>query len=224
MNGEVEKIIILYFSPLGIDVSISQENKRYRVTIGVNVYCTCTPSQRADRKTCCHAVWVFQNLFEVSDDDATMAQISLDEAKIRSLHENCPNEVPENLARCLQKEIKRHLHPRLVSHPSRDAPQYWMVDRRSGKAVKCSGCLQKDIIKTGMIHLRVEGGLLVLKNEMVVQPPLRFCAKAKCVTNIKSKFNNVRNLTSMEVKVEESFQLAEEERSSLLQKGFILKQ
>ena len=56
-------------------MSIVQDGKRYRVTIGKNVFCSCTPSQRADKKTCSHMIWVHMNLLDFAEDDILIAQV-----------------------------------------------------------------------------------------------------------------------------------------------------
>ena len=73
-----------------------------------------------------------------------------------------------------------------------------------------------------MVHAVVDGLLYVAKNDAVYETTLRFCAKAKCVTDIRSKMNNIRNLASMEVQVDGSLILTEEERADLMQEGFVL--
>ena len=216
------KFHLFFLHLIVIEVSISQDGKRFRVTVGSTVHCTCTPSQRADRKTCSHSVWVLMNLFKVEEDDDTLAQINLDMVKVRALSSACPSEIPPTLSKCLVKIIQRNFHPRIMIHASRDAAQVWRLERKSGKKSMCSSCLKRNILTSGMVHAVVDGLLYVAKNDAVYETTLRFCAKAKCVTDIRSKMNNIRNLASMEVPVDGSLILTEEERADLMQEGFVL--
>ena len=111
------------------------------------------------------------------------------------------------------------------SHPKCDDEQTWVLQRKPGtKKSTCSGCLKKDQIDPGMLHLAVEGLLYIRKHNNVVQTVLRFCLSRKCVTDIRSKMNNIRNLTSMEIKEHESLTsdpLTASERDDIVKKGFI---
>ena len=150
-------------------MSILRENNRHRVTIGENVYCTCTPSQRADRKTCCHVLWVYVNLFGMEEDDNTIAQVNLDRAKLGSLYQKCPDNAPENLSKCLQKAVKRTFHPMILIHPKCDAEQTWYVQRKPGnKTSTCAGCIKKGQIMPGAVHLFVEGLLFLTKQNWII--------------------------------------------------------
>ena len=96
-------------------MSILRDNNRYRVTIGENVYCTCSPSQRADRNICCHAVWVYLNLFDLLEDNDIIPQVRLDLAQLNILFTKCPDNVPQNLSTCLEKPVKRTFDPMIES-------------------------------------------------------------------------------------------------------------
>ena len=206
-------------------MSILRDNNRFRVTIGENVYCTCSPSQRADRNICCHAVWTFLNLFELKEDDDTIAQVRLDRSQLVFFYDKCPDTIPQNLSTCLQKPVKRTFHPRIASHPKCDVEQIWYVQRKPGsKSSTCAGCIKKGKILPEMVHLSVEGLLYLHDQQQVVETTHRFCPLKKCATDIKSKVNNIRNLDSMEIKEHESLSLkplTESEREEIRKQGFI---
>ena len=206
-------------------MSILRDNNRHRVTIGENVYCTCSPSQRADRNICCHAVWVYLNLFGLPEINEIIPQVRLDLAQLNILFKKCPDNIPQHLSTCLEKPIKRTFDPMITSHPKCDNEQTWVLQRKPGtKKSTCSGCLKKDKIDPGMLHLSVEGLLYVRRHNNVVQTVLRFCLTRKCVTDIRSKMNNIRNLTSMGTKEHESLSsdpLTASEREEIIKEGFI---
>ena len=82
----------------GIEVVVQEEQKRYRVSIGEDVFCTCTPSQRADRKICNHVIWVYMNLLKFTEDDVTIGQIHTDTPTLMKLLNICPLSIPDNLS------------------------------------------------------------------------------------------------------------------------------
>ena len=70
------------------------------------------------------------------------------------------------------------------------------------------------------LYLRVSG-LLLLKEEKVIETDHHFCVKKKCVTEIKTRMNNIRNLESMEV-TEDTVPLSEADRAIVRSAGFII--
>ena len=202
-------------------MSVLRANERHRVTIGENVFCTCTPSQRADRKTCCHVVWVYVNLFNLQEDNPLLPQVFLDRANLTSLIRKCPDDIPENLSRCLQKVGKRNFPALILQHPKCQEEQMWVVSRKStNRYSTCAGCDKKKCIGPNALYLCVSG-LLLLKQEKVIETDHHFCVKKKCVTEIKTRMNKIRNLESMEV-TEDTVPLSEADRAIVRSAGFII--
>ena len=62
----------------------------------------------------------------------------------------------------------------------------------------CSGCLHPRCIQNNDLHLYVQG-LLLLKEERVVDTKLRFSLSARCANGISSSYNNIRPLVNKSV-------------------------
>lgn len=163
---------------LGIDVTILRDNL-YLVSFSENVFCTCTPSQRADRKTCCHVIWLLLNLFGMEEEGNILAQDSLDRSTLSVLYQKCHDNVPEALSKCFERPVKRIFHPLITSHDLCDTEQTWYVQRKKRKASTCAGCLKKDI---DCIYLAVYGLIFLKAQNLVVQTMHRFCPSRSCVT------------------------------------------
>ena len=146
------QFILSLFS--GIEVSIIENTRRFRVTIGQNVFCSCTPSQRADRKVCSHSIWILLNLFKLAEDNLEIAQVYLAEGTYRRITAACPDNAPDHLLQCLEKtNRKRAHHPRISNHAQFEKEQTWYLERKKGsRSARCSGCLTKGIIKDGTVH------------------------------------------------------------------------
>ena len=75
----------------------------------------------------------------------------------------------------------------------------WYLGRKvSGSPCRCSGCLRPRCIQSNDLHLYVQG-LLLLKEQRVVDTKLRFCLSARCVNGISSSYNNIRSLGNKSV-------------------------
>ena len=186
------------------------------------MFCTCTPSQRADRKVCPHSIWVHLNLFNLAEDDLTIAQVYIDEMIFRKLSSACPDQIPDRLQRCLEKTNRRNYHPRVSSHSKFEEEQIWQLERKTGRPSRCSSCLVKDKITDGTVHASVRGLLYLQEDDRVVETTLRFCAKKNCVTNIKNSKISVRNLNTMIIIPAETLVLSEIERQNIVEEGFII--
>ena len=88
------------------------------------------------------------------------------------------------------------------------------------KTLQC-WCAILGAILPWAVHLFVEGLLYLTKHNQVVETTHRFCPTKKCVTDIKSKMNNIRNLDTMEIKEDESYPLTPSERDTLQIAGFV---
>ena len=97
-------------------VEIEQSKRKFKVTFAEDIFCTCSPSQRVDRKTCSHVIWLYKNLFKMSDDDIQIAQVTANTEELKKLINACPDEVPLALKECY-RGLERKYHPR-VRRPS----------------------------------------------------------------------------------------------------------
>ena len=190
-------------------------------TIG-NIFCTCTPTQRADRKICSHIVWTYLNLIKVEETNKLLAQIYLSDQGYKHVAEKCPDEIPQNLKSCVVNSARIY-HVQLKSHSLFDAAQTWNLERKANsRSATCGGCLTKACIKEGDLHLSVEGLLFLSDQNRVVVTTIRFCLNSDCVTNIKSKFNNIRELNELKVHCSFKESLSGDEIEKLDEKGFSL--
>ena len=214
---------IFYFHAIiGVEVSVICVNERSRVTFSDNIFCTCKPSQRSDRKTCAHVLWVFLNLFGLSEDDPLLPQLRLERASLNALYDKCPDAIPANLGKCLVKVTRRTLHPEIKKHPRCNEEQEWVVSRkRTNRNSSCAGCGTKNIIKPNDLYLRVSGLLYRENTGRVVAADHHFCVKKSCVTKIKTKLNNIRNQESMEVTEDAEAPLQPNDKALVRDAGFI---
>ena len=90
-----------------VEISLEQYKKKFEVNIDSEVFCTCSPSKRTDRKICPHIIWIYLNLFHLDESDPTLAQISFSSLEISNLISLCPDEIPENLDLDLDLELQR---------------------------------------------------------------------------------------------------------------------
>ena len=75
----------------------------------------------------------------------------------------------------------------------------WYLGRKvSGSACHCSGCLRPGCIQNNDFCLYVQG-LLLLKEQRVVDTKPRSCLSACCVNGISSSHNNIRPLGNKSV-------------------------
>ena len=68
----------------------------------------------------------------------------------------------------------------------------------SGSPRRCSGCFHPRCIQNNDLHL-YEQGLLLLKEQHVVDTKLRFCLSARCGNGILSSYNNISPLGNKSV-------------------------
>ena len=81
--------------------------------------------------------------------------------------------------------------------------------------------MKKDAITSGDVHLCVSGGILYLATcDKVVEGPLRFCPKEKCVTNINRNNNNIRDLLMHTQIVCDVADIRTEEEEAIKAEGF----
>ena len=64
--------------------------------------------------------------------------------------------------------------------------------------------------------------LYLPEQDRVVSTTIKFCLKEDCCTNIKSKFNNIRELNELKVNCSFKDSLTEEEKNKLNKKRFEL--
>ena len=98
-----------------MEIELDQCNKVFKVTIGEEVFCTCTPSQRADRKICSHVLWTYINVFKLEESNPLIARVSFLSHDLRVITIKCPSAIPEELKQCLKKDARKY-HEKLKSH------------------------------------------------------------------------------------------------------------
>ena len=154
--------------------------------------CSCSSSTAANRKTCCHIVWVLHYVFSVEKWNSVLAQIEISRDIFDEMRESLHHELPESVTQC---ENGRTFSAKLKNHPRFETEQIWYLSvKKSGAPSRCSGCMVPKQIKIGDLHLYVKGLLYLEKDDRVAETKLRFCLKRKCVTNINSSYNNIRPL------------------------------
>ena len=84
---------------------------------------------------------------------------------------------------------KRNFHALILQHPKCQEEQMWVVSRKStNRYSTCAGCDKKKCIGPNALYLCVSG-LLLLKQEKVIETDHHFCIKKKCVTEIKTRIS-----------------------------------
>ena len=164
----------------------------FNVQIGTNFLCSCSLSTVANRKTCCHIVWVLHYVFSVEKSNSVLTQIEVSREIFDEMRESLPHELPESVTQC---ENGRTFSAKLKNHPRFETEQIWYLSvKKSGAPSRCSSCMVPKQIKIGDLHLYVKGLLYLEKDDRVVETKLRSCLKRKCVANINSSYNNIRPL------------------------------
>ena len=162
-------------------------------------------------------------MFKLTEDNVALAQVHIDLVTLANFLEICPLTIPENLRNCLEKRRERTYHPRVRSHPDFEKLQTWFVSKKKGKAARCSGCLKKDMVKDGDLHLYVTALLYIKNIDDVKETKLRFCMKRSCVTNIRGTLSNVKNMDArMKVSRCPDAVLSVEEENDVLGAGFVI--
>ena len=201
-------------------VKIEESGKIQKVEVGLEIYCSCTKSHRADRRTCIHIVWCFNKLCSVDLSSDMMAQVSLEEFELQSLTLALPSTIPPLLAVCQQSNA-RVFNDLIKNHPKFDIINDWYVGiKRSQKPCRCGGCLVVGIIKCGDLHLFTKGILYLPKQNKVVETTMRFCVKRSCVQNITSSFTNIRPMLETQLKRQPASQLTVDQQGRLQVEGF----
>ena len=107
-----------------------------------------------------------------------------------------PDEIPDSLTSI---HIDRTYDDKLINYSLFQRDQRWYLRRKvSGSPCDCSGCLRPRCIQNNDLDLYVQG-LLLLKEQLVVDTKLRFCLSARCVNGISSSYNNIRSLSNKSV-------------------------
>ena len=176
--------------------TIKQSHTIRNVEISLEeVMCNCSQSQQESRKTCHHIVWLFLNLFDISENDQLVAQTKIGALSFLRLANAMPAEIPTLLK--TQRDADRRFSQKLKEHSKFSTSQTWYLSRkRTTKPARCSGCLKPRTIVTGYLHLYVDGLLYLEKDDRVVETKLRFCISSSCVRDIKSSLNNIRSIES----------------------------
>ena len=175
-----------------IIVAVKQSHTVRQVEINLEeIACDCSQSQLAAKKTCHHIVWLFLNLFKISENDQLIAQTEIGAASLQRLMQLMPDIIPDNL---LQPRVtERDFSRRLKEHAKFNKEQTWYLSRKTvTKASRCSGCLKPRKIITGDLHFYVDGLLHLEKDDKIVETKLRFCLQSSCVRDIRSHLNNIR--------------------------------
>ena len=177
------KVVSLTKRVIQLEVLVEESGKKYKMMFGGEIFCSCSPSQRADRRTCSHIIWVYLNLLKYDENDIQIAQIYADTSEMKKIISSCPEDVPENLKSCTSV-LTRSYHHKLEEHPKFNDQQSWTISRKTrDPPARCSGCNKKNAIQKNDIHLHVDGLLYLRLKDKVVETTLRFCVKSKCVTN-----------------------------------------
>ena len=72
----------------------------FNVQIGTNFLCSCALSTVANRKTCCHIVWVLRYVFSVEKSNSVLAQIEISREIFDETRESLPHDLPESVTQC----------------------------------------------------------------------------------------------------------------------------
>ena len=136
----------------------------FNVQIGTNFLCSCSLSTVANRKTCCHIVWVLHYVFSVEKSNSVLTQIEVSREIFDEMRESLPHELPESVTQC---ENGRTFSAKLKNHPRFETEQIWYLSvKKSGAPSRCSSCMVPKQTEIGDLHLNVKG-LLYLEKVVV---------------------------------------------------------
>ena len=201
-------------------INIEQRKKKYSITLSGEVFCTCTTSQKADRKTCSHVIWVYTNVLGLNETDVTVAQVSFESKSLAKLMYLCPSSIPVHLTKCSERSNDRMIHKEVQEHPKYNNYQEWVIGRK-GNTAPCPGFLKKGVITTGDLHFYVLDVLYVSTKDIAVETKFRFCPRMCRVTNHKGIFHTITDLKgNMKIICPQKIRLTDEEEKSLLSEGF----
>ena len=202
-------------------INIEQRKKKYSITLSGEVFCTCTTSQKADRKTCSHVIWEYTNVLGLNETDVTVAQVSFQSKSLAKLMSLCPSPIPVHLTKCKERNNDRMIHRKVQEHPKFNNYQEWVIDRKGNTVpCRCSGCLKKGVINTGDLHFYVLAYYMFQLKMLLWKRNLDF-ALACVVTNQNGTFHNITDLKGdMKIICPKKIRLTDEEQKSILSEGF----
>ena len=73
-----------------ITFAIQCKGQIFNVQIGTNFLCSCSSSTVANRKTCCHIVWVIHYVFSIEKSNSVLAQIEICREIFDEMRESLP--------------------------------------------------------------------------------------------------------------------------------------
>ena len=188
------KICIVEMSKVDLEIKVKVRQSQTHRDINISkdeIQCDCTQQASASKKTCHHIVWVFLNLFKISENDQLLAQTEVGTVAFSRLANQMPECIPEDLT-TINEGVREFCH-QLKEHTNFSSPQVWYLSNKNqSRPSRCSGCLKPKKIMPGDIHFYVPGLLYLEKDDKVVETKLRFCLSKNCVTNITSSFHNIR--------------------------------
>ena len=172
-----------------VEAEVKQGTCRYKITISNQFSYECSSLQIANWTTCHHIVWLLLNLCNISEGNQLLAEVDIGRSVLESLILKVPDEISDSLTRI---HSNCTYDDKLINHPLFQRDQMWYLGRKvSGSPCRCSGCLRPRCIQNNDLYLYVQG-LLLLKEQCIVNTKLRFCLSARCANGISSSYNNVR--------------------------------
>ena len=170
---------------------MKQSSCWYKITISNQFSCECSFLQIANRRTCHHIVWPLLNLCNISEGNQPLAQADIGRSVLENLILKVPDETQDSLTII---HSDRTYYDELIEHPPFQRDQMWYLNRNvSESPSRYSGWPHARCIQNNDLHLYVQG-LLLLKEQLVVDTKLRFCLSACSVNGISSLYNNIRPL------------------------------
>ena len=175
---------------------MKQDNCRYKITISSQFSCECCSLQIANRRTCHHIVWLLLNLWNISLGKQLLAPVDIGRSVLENLILKVHDEILDSLTRIYSD---RTYDNKLIIRPLIQRDHMWYLGRKvSGSPCRCSQCLLPRCNQNDDLHLHVQG-LLLLKEQRVVNTKYRFCLSTRCVNSISSSYNNMRPLGNKSV-------------------------
>ena len=168
---------------------MKQDICRYKIIISSQFYCECSSLQIANWRTCHHIVWLLLNLWNIIEGNQLLAQVDIGSSLLENLTLKVADEIPDSLTRIRED---RTYDDKLINHPLFQREQMWYLGRKvSGSPCCRSRCLRPRCIQNVDLHLYVQG-LLLLKEQRVVDTKHIFCLSACYVNSISSSYNSIR--------------------------------
>ena len=183
-------------SDSNVQAEVKQGSCWYKITISNQFSCECSSLKIENQRTCHHIVWLLLNLCNISEGNQLLAQIDIGRSVLENLILKVPDDFPDSLTRI---HSDRNYDDKLINHPLFQRDQMWYLGRKvSGSPCLFSGCLHPRCIQNNDLHFYVRG-LLLLKEQRVVDTKLRFRLSARCVNGLSSSHNNIRPLGNKSV-------------------------